>query len=210
MVNSRLQWAWVRSSGSNHTNGGDEVLAGAPTQVDELRQPAAARRSGGRHAAPTRPRVPRTHARAHSPRQVRGSQFEYASSLAPADLVRNHHHHEVALRQVSTGRRGGRPDGLWSTTATLLLRDEVAGEAYGSCPTHWCGSCDPCVGSRDCALRESGPGRRARRQSGISPVSWVGSGARLLGRGSTATKAVLPPRPPQSAPMVGACSIRSH
>ena len=62
-------------------------------------------------AARTRQRVPRAHGRTHthgSPRQLRGSQFEYASSLAPAELVRNHHHHEIALRQVSTGRRGGR------------------------------------------------------------------------------------------------------
>ena len=57
---------------------------------------------------PTRQRVPRAYARTRSSRQVRGSQFEYASSLVPAELVRNRHHREVALRQVTTGRRGGR------------------------------------------------------------------------------------------------------
>jgi hypothetical protein len=39
----------VRSGGSNHTNGGEEAVAGAPTKVDELRQPARAQRGGPRH-----------------------------------------------------------------------------------------------------------------------------------------------------------------
>ena len=47
------------AGGSNHTNSDGDVVDGAPTQVDELRQPAAARRGGGRHAAPARPKVPR-------------------------------------------------------------------------------------------------------------------------------------------------------
>jgi hypothetical protein len=164
MVNSGLQWAWVRSGGSNHMNGGGEVLAGAPTQVDELRQPAAARRGSGRHAAPTRPRA-WSHTR--SPRQLRGSQFEYASSLSPAELVRNHHHHEVALRQ-----REHRAARRSPTACGRLLRDEAAGEACGSCPTHRWGSCDPSLLMR---LRENAPG--SDRASPLRRVcgTWVAS-----------------------------------
>ena len=72
-----------------------------------------------RHAAPTRQRVPRAHGRTRSPRQLRVSQFEYASSLALTELVIDRHHHEVALRQVSSGRPARRSPTacLWSTPA---------------------------------------------------------------------------------------------
>ena len=127
MVNSWLQWVWVRSGGSNHTNGGGEVLAGAPTQqVDSF---GAACSSTTRQRSP-RSRVPRAHGRIRSPRQLRGSQFEYASSLAPAELVRNHHHHEVALRQVSTGRRGGRRRLVVDSCATRW-REKLVGAGQG-------------------------------------------------------------------------------
>ena len=131
MVSSRWRWVWVRSGGSNHTNGGEEAVAGAPTKVDELRQPAGARRGGGRHAAPTRQRVPRAHARTRSSRQLRGSQFEYSSSLVPAELVRNRHHREVALHQVTTGRRGGRRRLVVDSCATRW-REKLVGAAQGT------------------------------------------------------------------------------
>ena len=63
------------------------------------------------------------HMFAHAARtkQHRGSQFEYASSLAPAELVLDRHHHEVALRQVSAVA-------AWRSAmaAGRLLRDERA------------------------------------------------------------------------------------
>jgi hypothetical protein len=109
----------------------------------------------------------RTHARTRSPRQLRGLQFEYASSLSPAELVRNHHHHEVALRQ-----REHRAARRSPTACGRLLRDEAAGEACGSCPTHRWGSCDPSLLMR---LRENAPG--SDRASPLRRVcgTWVAS-----------------------------------
>ena len=72
----------------------------------------------------------RTHARTRSSRQVRGSQFEYASSLVPAELVRNRHHREVALRQVTTGRRGGRRRLVVDSCATRW-REKLVGAGQG-------------------------------------------------------------------------------
>ena len=65
-----------------------------------------------------------------SPRQLRVSQFEYASSLALTELVIDRHHQEVALRQVSSGRGAARRS---PRASGGLLRDEWAGAACGSC-----------------------------------------------------------------------------
>ena len=60
------------------------------------------------------------------------SQFEYASSLALTELVIDRHHHEVALRQVSSGRRGGRR-GLVVVSCATSGREKLAGAATRPC-----------------------------------------------------------------------------
>ena len=144
------------SGGSNYMNGDGGVVEGAPTKVDELRQPAAAQRGGGRYAAPTRQRVPRAHGRTRSPRQLRVSQFEYASSLALTELAIDRHHHEVALRQVSSGRRGGRR-GLVVVSCATSGREKLVGAATRPCAgratLEWSRDC----GRADLEVRERLP-----------------------------------------------------
>ena len=60
------------------------------------------------------------------------SQFEYASSLALTELVIDRHHHEVALRQVSSGRRGGRR-GLVVVSCATSGREKLVGAATRPC-----------------------------------------------------------------------------
>ena len=67
-------------------NGDGGVVEGAPTKVDELRQPAAAQRGGGRHAARCgQGRVPRAHVRTRSPRiETVTLRYVHAGSIAAA------------------------------------------------------------------------------------------------------------------------------